>query len=867
MAKVKNLKISLQSGSTNLHYATWAFDSGASASGSGSIKVGVYVQIKSGSKYYNGVSIPTWVMNDTWKVIEVSGNRAVLGPNKSNTNNIQSPVHVNNLTVVSTAKSTATTYADSEKYLDHYNVKWYYDTGNSVWFTGSSEDTTRQNSTYSAPENASRIKVTVKPVSKTHKVNNKDVSYWTGTGVSATFSTASNPPEVPPTPEVELDDKYYLTAKIDNISDPRSDQVQFQVYDKQTLYKTGTVNVSACMASYKCGILAGGNYRVRARSINIVSTKKVYSDWSDFSTIQGTIPAGIKGFEEIRATSSTSVYMEWYPADGADTYEIEYATKISYFDKTSETTTVSGIKYAYYEVTGLETGDEYFFRVRGVNDQGESPWSSISSVVIGKDPAAPTTWSSSTTVITGQPLNLYWVHNAKDGSTETYAEVEIRIGEDIQVYTIKNEYADDDENEDKDKTKHYAVDTSQYIEGTQIKWRVRTAGVTKSYGDWSVQRTVDIYAPPTLELSLKNQNGVGIELVEAFPVYINGFAGPNTQMPIGYYVIITADEGYETVDNVGRVQMVNPGDEVYSAFIDSNNPLLIELSANNINLENNISYTITVVVSMNSGLNTTESIQFEVSWEDDQYDIDAEIGIDEDTYVAYITPYCYPLSSDENLPDEDEPYEPQPVTDVLLAVYRREFDGTFTEIATGLESENNTVVTDPHPALDYARYRIVATSKLTGAISYYDPPGYPIQCKSIIIQWDEEWSYFDATEDDEELAQPPWTGSMLNLPYNIDVSDDNSPEVSLVNYIGRTYPVSYYGTSIDSSATWNVDIPYYDVDTLYALRRLAIWKGDAYVREPSGSGYWANVNVSFSQKHKELVIPVTFRINRVDGGM
>ena len=43
--------------------------------------------------------------------------------------------------------------------------------------------------------------------------------------------------------------------------------------------------------------------------------------------------------------------------------------------------------------------------------------------------------------------------------------------------------------------------------------------------------------------------------------------------------------------------------------------------------------------------------------------------------------------------------------------------------------------------------------------------------------------------------------------------------------------------------------------------------GDVYVREPSGSGYWANINVSFSQTHCELIIPVKLEINRVVGGV
>lgn len=43
--------------------------------------------------------------------------------------------------------------------------------------------------------------------------------------------------------------------------------------------------------------------------------------------------------------------------------------------------------------------------------------------------------------------------------------------------------------------------------------------------------------------------------------------------------------------------------------------------------------------------------------------------------------------------------------------------------------------------------------------------------------------------------------------------------------------------------------------------------GDVYVREPSGSGYWANISVSFTQTHCELTIPVTLNITRVEGGV
>jgi hypothetical protein len=168
--------------------------------------------------------------------------------------------------------------------------------------------------------------------------------------------------------------------------------------------------------------------------------------------------------------------------------------------------------------------------------------------------------------------------------------------------------------------------------------------------------------------------------------------------------------------------------------------------------------------------------------------------------------------------------------------------------------------------LDFARYRIVAIDDSTGAISYTDIPGYPIGIKSVIIQWDETWGNFQTTSE-EPLQEISWAGSMLKLPYNIDVSDSNSMDVSLIEYVGRSHPVSYYGTQLGIKSTWNVEIIKSDKDTLYGLRRLAIYTGDVYVREPSGTGYWANISVSFGQKHCEMTIPVTLTITRVEGGV
>lgn len=856
--KVSDLKIALQTGSDNTYYASWKFASTVkNTTTTTTVKVGSLVSIKSGATYYNGVAIPDWVMSQKWYISQVSGDRAVLGKNESGTNNIVSPISTKYLTGATTSSSSSTTTVD-ESTLDHYEVHWYYTTGDGFYYTGSSSDVKpnpeddNESATYSPPSNAGKIRVTVKPVSKTYKVNDKDVSYWTGE--KATYDLQIDeiiPPEKPSSPNVEIE-KYKLTATLDNISDPKADKIRFVVYNGATWFASGDADVKACLATFTCNLSAGGNYRVRCQAIFVNnSNDEICSKWSEWTEGQGTIPIAPK-LKSVRASSKTSVHLTWDPVTDADTYEIEYAEKLLYFEGSNATSSQGGIETTSFELTGLESGKQYFFRVRAVNDEkGEGAWSDILSVSIGEPPTAPTTWSSTTTVVTGEKLNLYWVHNAADASKQTYAELEMIIDGITETQTIKTEPTEEDDEEN--PTNVHPIDTTKYPEGTVIQWRVRTAGVTKEYGDWSVQRTVDVYAPATLALSITDREGTAIDTITSYPFYVKGLAGPSTQSPIGYHVVVKSNQMYETVDNLGNFKMVNNGDEIYSKYYDTTDPLTLELFPSSIDLENAMKYTLICTVSMNSGLTAESSLEFTVSWVDALYEPNAEISIDNEHYAAYIRPYC--------IDDEGNAVE-----DVTLSVYRRDYDGRYTEIMSGIDPLVNSFITDPHPALDYARYRIIATSNTTGAVSYYDVPAYPVGCKAVVIQWDDEWSNFN-TYEEPEFDQGPWSGNMLKLPYNIDVTENNKPDTSLVEYVGRSHPVSYYGTHLGTTANWNLQVVKSDTETIAMLRRLAIYMGDVYVREPSGVGYWANITVSFSQKHCELTVPVTFNITRVEGGV
>lgn len=810
---------------------------------------------------------------------------------------------------------------------DHYQIRWWYGVpGNTDMFIGS--DTTVgqwdvYQSTYSPPSNASRVSVHIKPVAKTHKVNNKDVSYWTANWSPTLYYYMSNfPPKKPSAPSVTID-KFKLTAELDNIaSDINASAIEFQVVrDDKTVFKTGQSSIVTSHASFTCDVAAGSEYKVRCRAVR----DKLYSEWSDYSNNEKAMPSAPSGLIECRSDTKTSVYLKWAAVSTATGYDIEYSTEKRYLETSSGTTTKSVENVLETYITGLETGKEYFFRIRAKNSKGESEWSGIKSIVLGEKPSAPTTWSNTTTAIKGETISLYWMHNSKDGSKPKKYLLQVIVNGatifDGTGLAINDTRSDDD----KDNAYVYELSTSgtKFTAGSKVEWRVQSAGITDDWSDWSTTRTIYVYSKPTLELNVTSSAGSEISTVQTFPFYIRGTASPvnANHKPISYHVSILANNSYETVDYTGNKKIVNAGDTIYSKHFDaetrtgfvrtadgkwivasltsSDETLIIQISAGNIDLENNIEYTVKMTVAMNSGLTATSTATFDVAWDETNYIPSAEIAIDPDLLLAYISPYCReetyeilttkpedwnvnwsnyfskdgdeytPLFTDNAPTFQANTYytvkEGNRISGVTLSVYRREFDGKFTEIQTGIKNDGTCIV-DPHPALNYARYRIVAIETATGAVGYYDLPPYPVGGEAIILQWNESWSNFDSSNTDS-LDEQPWAGSTLRLPYNVDTSESNSSDIELIEYIGREHPVSYYGTQLGETATWNTVIPADDEDTLYALRRLSKWMGDVYVREPSGVGYWATIAVSFSKKHCEVTIPVTLNITRVEGGI
>lgn len=842
------------------------------------------------------------------------------------------------------------TWTWSKSNTDNYRVVWQYATGNGIWFDGTDSTTTSKQNTYNAPSNATKVRFKVKPISKKRKVNGKETSYWTASWSSIkTYEFKNNPPVTPSISDsnISIDNTNKLVIEMNNLDSSvngiNASTLQFQIYRNSTkLVHTGKANISSIgYLRYEWQATAGYKYSVRCRAVR----GSVYGDWSDLTGDKWSMPPAPSKIIECSAFNETSAYLTWSGVASAVTYTIQYleipddaaegelAKDKTYFDvypsliQTAEATpdVAGGTPPTFKYINSLKIDKKYCFRVRsnGNGDSMTSKWTSVKTLTLGTTPGQATTWSSATSVMVGDELTLYWMHNAEDKSKPTQAKVYFRIDipdEDPMYYvhtvtyelpetedeegtgTVAENESDDDwslgdlaekgsefiqglfttststntssnDDEDEPVVSRYAIQTTNFGEGATITWAVATKGSGDDFGEKSVVREVQIFDVPTIEFAPVLDDNIGISdddtvdfICCRLPIAMDVNVHTSMQKPIGYHLTITSSERYRTVDDVGNEKVVNENEAVYSQYFDTqDNPLTLNLSASDLNLENSVLYTMSCTVSLDSGLGIVSQTTFRVFWDEEQFQPNAEISVDKDSLTASIRPFCEAIN--------EETGESYIVENVLLSVYRRDFDGGFTEIIKDVQNTSATFITDPHPALDYARYRIVARDMNTGGVSYYDVPGYPVNEPAVVLQWNESWRSFDTDEETwtevdiaTEQGEPVWFGSILKLPYNVDISDSNDSEVELVKYIGRKNPVSYYGTQVGHTSSWSVEVPKSDRETIRMLRLLQTWMGDVYAREPYGSGYWAHVSVSFNQNHCETTVPVTIEVTRVEGG-
>lgn len=775
--------------------------------------------------------------------------------------------------------------------IDYFSVRWrYWDTTNNRWILGAEDHVNPASKvdgwyvdTITKPDMPRYLQIEfyVQPIAKNHSVTRaymengqqKTVTvtlpyFKVGTGGPGKYfeDYTSVMPSTPPTPSAELRPDGTALVEWNEVEDSVVTHLSLvtEVYGSGSSETARAANPQ--LTSWSMPAWPGGTrarYALRAWNLqNSGNTSLVaQSEWSEWADWQ---PADCSGLS-VRCTSATAAQVTFScQGDSGDSYEIYYSDVRSDLDDPDASSTVRHVstpagsyrKGTYsYSVGDLADGKPWWFRARAVNAQGKGGWSNVASCTVGAAPQAPTLMDTAPAYPVGPGVAVGWVHNATDGSEQTGAQVAVAVNQGTATVHDVAGAAD-----------NYTIATGSLSDGDAVTWSVRTKGATGEYGPWAAA-TFSVYTAPTCAVSAAMTDLPPLTLAVTMP----GWSAAAAQQPARFEIWVTSDSAYIATRRDGSTYPVAAGEAVWSATSFAGDPEVSqgsgastathEVGAVDFPFVSGQDYTVHGIVATNMGLVSAEAtcaFACRMSASDLSAPIAfATIG---EGRSAVVYPVC--------LDDEGDVRD-----DVELSVYRI-LPGELVPIVEGLtvsgvfdggpDAGESTAagyplaVTDPHPTFGEATYRVAALDPSTGAVATHDV-SCPMPFDDIYIQW---------------RGQPVGVGKSgdvtfaersVSLPENVKIDEGHAKDKGLVEAIGRKAPLAYYGSQLGETGGWSCVVPYATgSEEMSLLRELAKEMAPVYVREPSGVGYWAHVDVGFKYGYDTALVDVSISVTRVD---
>ena len=674
------------------------------------------------------------------------------------------------------------------------------------------------------------------------------------------------------------------------------DMVIFRSDDWGTSWpRVGLVGITATKWVDR-NVSPGHTYRYSMRSYLPNGTESEWSNTSDPVDMKPSAPCRLRA----SAIASDKVRLDWENVDRTGEYfVIEYSDDGSAWDNYDEgaitKVRVDEKNIQRYTVSGLESGKRWYFRLYRGNDAGESAWAdtgyfeertqpvrvkdsngqyiqqvktatrrrigqTIVSVLIGSAPAAPTCVTTPTAVPADGSVTFSWTHNSEDGSDQGAWELWL----DVNGYVIQRgtEWGQG------------PTDLSSYTttmedigatDGETVKWWVRTKGVIDAWGPWSRMQSFKVWARPTVGAAITKIDGSAFPregsavAITTFPFVAGGISSGVTSAnaEIQWWAKIVANQSIRSVDRSGEDIWIAKGQEIWRRTLNVGahgaytGSLDIRVEASDILLTEGASYSLVVGCITAQGMRGESSeCKFVPRFGSSSVPRPtADFDFDTDSLTCKVIPRCNKKESGALRPGTE------------LAVWRVNSDGRPELLADGIANDGRQHVIDPHPNFGRCRYRIIALDPSTGAQNASDCFA-DTSFDSICIQWGDSFKRVRTGGVDGVR----YAGERILLPYNIKIDESYSPDVAMREYVGRARPVSYYGTQQGISSSWTADmVRDEDTEQLEALRELAAVMDDVYVREPSGLGYWAHVDVSgISQSADTRKVGVSIEVTPVE---
>ena len=568
----------------------------------------------------------------------------------------------------------------------------------------------------------------------------------------------------------------------------------------------------------------------------------------------------------------------WMSNDAPDTFEIE--------DVASN-----------WFITGLETGKEWWFRVRAVREVDDnvtrSSWSEDLSIDLSSAPATPALYLSEEAITENDIVTAYWSYMTTDGTAQISADiVEATLSGGTWTYGRSVGATSSAQHIDIDARKQPG-----WTNGTTKYLALRTGSGSGGLSDYSTPVKLEIAAKPTVAISsagfassdtvteyfegdgstkkftcadvlsaapTATVNGASRACTYSGDVVTMSTAPANgatlaitytttahkvlTSLPLSVSVATAnASDVTLAIERAATYPMTRPdgtetdGAEGETVYVEttgalSSTPFTVDLNELIGRLDDGAEYNLVATVKDKHKQTARAEVPFKVHWSHQAWEPTATFVTDTTNYIVKVTP-----ASATGYQEGD-----------TCDIYRLGIDKP--ELIYPNATFGETYV-DPFPAFgEHSGYKVVTIT----------PTGDYITDRNTFAEFDTTEGDGNYTQIDTGMLVIDFDGERAELPYNITLDNSWSKDFQRTAYLGGHVAGDHNKAVTRDLTAGTVTTRKTNTEVIETMRKLARYPGLCHVRTPEGSSFTADVQVSESLSFDSALANYSLTIQKVD---
>lgn len=548
---------------------------------------------------------------------------------------------------------------------------------------------------------------------------------------------------------------------------------------------------------------------------------------SDIQWQGGLIPEAPSQVSVSPTNVSGTVRIVWdWPWEEADTAVISWADHPDAWQSTDEPNEyeISNVRANEWNISGLETGIRWYFRVRLAKKTGDNQiygaWSNMETVDLSSAPTIPMLSTSAGVITEDGSVSAFWSYVTGDGTSQAYAEIC-----EAEITQQGVEYGD----------VIASTETAQHVDiyASEVGWAagethylcVRVVSASGRISDgWSDPVPVIIAEP--LEIT-----SITTTLVEQTITVDDDSRTINalTTMTDMEVTVEGAGDGGTTtiiIERAADYHIDRPNEEDFNGYEGETIFLYSEIGEEAVSIErefllgsldDDATYNLICTIQDGLGQSATEIIPFEVHWAHQAVIPTATATIDGNIAIIEAT--------------QPEGYMQGDTIDI----YRLSADKPELIVEGG---DFGTQYVDPYPAMgQFGGHRVVYRT-----------------IDGDYITVDNELAWVDLREADgdyydEDYSIIDFDGESIYVRYNMELSNSWEKNFKETQYLGGSVQGDWNKGYSRSATVDAVTVVSSDPETIAAVRRLAVHDGICHIRTKDGSSYPCDIQVSDSMSY------------------